>query len=169
MEGVAAEANIGLMTLYRHFRTKPALFRVVMETECSVPTLIPDRDAIWSMPVEQALRTFGEAVIEALCEDRQLALRRVVIAEAERFPELGRAWYEGGPAKGVADVSRYIAGRISTGEVNPVNPDVFARLYIALLDRLPIARLMAMAPSEPGAAAREAAEVARVLLGSRVA
>ena len=101
MERVASDAGIGLMTLYRHFRSKSALFRVVMETECSIATLIPDREAIWSRPPEEALQMFGEAIIAVLVTPRQLALRRLVIAEAERFPELGRAWYESGQKGGL--------------------------------------------------------------------
>ena len=89
MEGVAAAAGIGLMTLYRHFRVKPALFSTVMEAECGMVDLVPDPEALWCRPPEEALRLFGEAVVTVMASPQLTALRRVVIAEAERFPALG--------------------------------------------------------------------------------
>ena len=166
MERVASDARIGLMTLYRHFRTKSALFRVVMESECSIAELIPNREAIWSQPPEEALRMFGEAIIAVLVSPRQLALRRLVIAEAERFPELGQAWHESGPARGIAEVAGYVTARARAGDFPSTDPDAFARMYIGLLDRLPLQRLMALTLAEPEEIRAEAVQVAKTMLGS---
>ena len=44
-----------------------------------------------------------------------LQLRRLVMAEADRFPELGRALYHGGPGRAIAGLeSTYSDGRIAT-------------------------------------------------------
>ena len=169
MEGVAADAGIGLMTLYRHFRTKPALFRTVVHSECAMSTLIPDRDAIWRQPPRQALRTFGLAVITTLTEPGQLALRRLVIAEAEQFPELGRAWYEGGPGISVVDVRAYAAERMATGEILNGDADAFAQMYMALLDRLPLRRLIGLTAAEPPEIEAEVDAVVRIILGPATA
>ena len=128
MEGVASEAGIGLMTLYRHFRAKPALFSTVMEAECGMIDLVPDPDALWSRPPEEALQLFGVAIISVMASPRLVALRRVVIAEAQRFPALGRgvardragtragigaAVYRGSDARGRAAPGR--SGRVRGG------------------------------------------------------
>ena len=157
------------MTLYRHFRTKPALFRTVVHSECAMSTLIPDRDAIWRQPPRQALRTFGLAVITTLTEPGQLALRRLVIAEAEQFPELGRAWYEGGPGISVVDVRAYAAERMATGEILNGDADAFAQMYMALLDRLPLRRLIGLTAAEPPEIEAEVDAVVRIILGPATA
>ena len=138
MEGVATEAGIGLMTLYRHFRTKPALFSIVMEAECGMVDLVPDPEALWSRPPEEALRLFGVAVISVMASPRLIALRRVVIAEAQRFPALGRVWQETGPGRGKESVRRYVADQMHAGELRADDPEAFATAYMALLDRLPM-------------------------------
>ena len=111
------------------------------------------------------MRACGRAVVATLIEPGQLALRRLVIAEAEQFPELGRAWYEGGPGLGVADVSAYAAERMATGELPRGDADAFARMYMALLDRLPLQRLIGLTAAEPPEIEVEVDEVVRTVLG----
>ena len=165
MERVASEASIGLMTLYRHFRNKAALFQVVMETECAMATVVPDLQEVWARPPHEALQTFGEAVIKVLVSPRQLALRRLVIAEGARFPELGQAWHDYGPARGKAEVADYVARRIQANDMAATNIEAFARMYIGLLDRLPLARLMSLTSAGPDEIATEAAEIVAMMLG----
>ncbi len=164
MEGVAAEAGIGLMTLYRHFRGKPALFSTVMEAECGMVDLVPDPEALWSRPPEEALRLFAEAVVTVLTSPQLVALRRVVIAEAERFPTLGRAWQETGPGRGQESVRRYVSNRMRTGELRAGDPDAFAAAYMTLLDRLPVLVMTGLAAPDDAALAAEAASVSRMMM-----
>lgn len=115
MEGVAAAAEVGSMTLYRHFRAKPVLFATVMEAECGMVDLVPDPEALWSRPPAEALRLLGVGVVTVMASPRLIALRRVVIAGAERFPALGRAWQETAPGRGQEYVRRYVADRMCAG------------------------------------------------------
>ncbi len=48
--------------------------------------------------VRAALTAFGGGLLRFFLEDRALAIHRVVIGESTRFPELGRAFYDNGPA-----------------------------------------------------------------------
>ncbi len=166
MEGVAAEAGIGLMTLYRHFRAKPALFSTVMEAECGMVDLVPDPDALWSRPPEEALPLFGVAVISVLASPRLVALRRVVIAEAQRFPALGRVWQETGPKRGQEAVRRYVDGRMRAGEVRTGDPDMFAAAYMALLDRLPVMVMTGLVVPDDDEVAADAAAVSRLMMAA---
>ena len=164
MEGVAAEAGIGLMTLYRHFRTKPALFSTVMEAECGMVDLVPDPEALWSRLPGEALRLFGVAVISVMASPRLVSLRRVVIAEAQRFPALGRAWQETGPGRGQESVRRYVAGRMHAGELRADDPEAFAAAYMALLDRLPMMVMTGLIVPNDDDIVAEAASVSRIMM-----
>ena len=164
MEGVAAEAGVGLMTLYRHFRAKPALFSTVMEAECGMVDLVPDPAALWSKAPAEALHLFAVAVVTVMAAPQLIALRRVVIAEAQRFPALGRAWQETAPGRGHEYVRRYVADRMRSGELRPGDPGAFAAAYMALLDRLPVQVLTGFAAPEEEAIAAEAAGVTRMML-----
>lgn len=99
MDAVAAEAGASKRTVYQYFADKEELFAgVVLETV--------DRGYEYFKPYNEALAEVdGDRLEEALVAHARLALtgimtpeilrmRRLVIAEAERFPALGREYYE---------------------------------------------------------------------------
>ena len=91
MEGIAREAGVAKITLYRHFETKEQLFvEVARRAQLSV------RNSLGSMadpvaPLEQVLRQIIEKLYQGYTDPAYLAVSRMVIAEAGRFPKLGRA------------------------------------------------------------------------------
>ena len=57
----------------------------------------------------------GFAYIRFLCRPEKASAIRTVIAIAERMPELGRKFYESGPAKGIARLAAYFAAQVEAG------------------------------------------------------
>ena len=61
-------------------------------------------------------------MLRFLLEERALAIHRVVVGESVRFPELGRAFYENGPAVfrrafgALAGRARHAAGRLAVAD-----------------------------------------------------
>lgn len=91
MEGIAREAAVAKITLYRHFETKEDLFvevarRAQLGVRNSLGTMV-DKVA----PLEQVLREIIEKLYLGYTDPQYLAVSRLVIAEAGRFPKLGRA------------------------------------------------------------------------------
>lgn len=91
MEGIAREAGVAKLTLYRHFETKEQLFvEVARRAQLSVRerlgTMV-DRGA----PLEQVLREIIAKLYDGYTHPDYLAVMRMVIAESGRFPKLGRA------------------------------------------------------------------------------
>jgi TetR/AcrR family transcriptional repressor of mexJK operon len=97
---VAARASVSKQTLYKHFAGKQQLFgAVILETTAAVvealsavvaSTLGEAQDA------REAMRGLAEGFLRSLLQPDVVRLRRLVIAEADRFPEIGRAWFERG-------------------------------------------------------------------------
>lgn len=91
MEGIAREAGVAKLTLYRHFETKEQLFvQVARRAQLSV------RERLGSMvdrglPLEQVLRDIISRLYDSYTHPEYLSVLRLVIAEARRFPKLGRA------------------------------------------------------------------------------
>lgn len=97
---VAARASVSKQTLYKYFADKERLFAdVILDTtvhvveglSSSVARRLEDAE-----DVEAALRGLAEEWVSGLLQPDFLRLRRLVIAEADRFPELGRAWFDRG-------------------------------------------------------------------------
>jgi len=97
---VAARASVSKQTLYKHFPDKQQLFAaVILDTTAQVvdglsvavaETLDDAQD------VRKALRALADGLLRGLLQPDVLRLRRLVIAEADRFPGVGKAWFDKG-------------------------------------------------------------------------
>jgi TetR/AcrR family transcriptional repressor of mexJK operon len=97
---VAARASVSKQTVYRHFADKQHLFgAVIIETTAEVAGQLAGIAASTldgAQDVRKALRELADGWLRGLLQPDVLRLRRLVIAEAERFPEVGRAWFDQG-------------------------------------------------------------------------
>jgi AcrR family transcriptional regulator len=97
---VAARASVSKQTLYRYFADKEHLF-----AELILDTTIRTADGLCNIvastlqdaqDVRKALRDVADGWLDGMLQPDVVRLRRLVIAEAERFPEAGRAWFDRG-------------------------------------------------------------------------
>jgi TetR/AcrR family transcriptional regulator, mexJK operon transcriptional repressor len=79
-------------------------------------------------------------------------LRHIIVAEADRFPDLAAAWHAQGPAKTIED----LAGRLAA--LGPADPHRAAEQLMWLLIADPLMRSMFL----PGATLTAAERTARV-------
>ena len=96
---VAARAAVSKQTLYKHFADKQRLFaEVILETTVQLVdrlstvagTLLDTAD------VRSGLRELADGLLRGLLDPDVLRLRRLVITEADRFPDVGRDWFDRG-------------------------------------------------------------------------
>lgn len=109
MDDVAAAAGVGKQTVYRHFKSKEALFVGLVSSMCAEVGgfLASAQDEQSGSSPEAGLRELGWVLARSLITPDYLRLYRAIVAEAERLPELGREFYENG-----AKVVRAIAAQI---------------------------------------------------------
>jgi TetR/AcrR family transcriptional repressor of mexJK operon len=102
MDDVAASAGVGKQTVYRHFKSKEALFVGLVSSMCTdVGGILASAQGKKSGgSPEDELRELGWVLAQILITPDYLRLYRAIVAEAERLPELGQVFYENG-AKGV--------------------------------------------------------------------
>jgi TetR/AcrR family transcriptional regulator, mexJK operon transcriptional repressor len=115
---VATRAAVSKQTLYKHFADKQRLFaevildttvHVVDELSGAVTSALED-----AKDVRTALRALADAFLHGLLQPDVLRLRRLVIAEADRFPDVGRAWFDRGFERTLVvlgEAMRRLAGR----------------------------------------------------------
>lgn len=151
---IQREAGVSKSTVYAHYANKEALFVAVIEAECAAFT--ETVRAIEPRPgqLPEALAAVARAYLDVVLSPAGLALFRVVIAEAPRFPQLARTFYLAGPnaiAKVVAD---HLAGAQEAGEVDlaEIGRDAAANLFINLVRSEPQLQCLTHPDALPSAA-----------------
>jgi AcrR family transcriptional regulator len=100
MDQIAADAAVSKQTVYKQFQDKQHLFAaVITETTVEVVGRLADIAAHTlddAHDVRKALRDLADGWLRGMLQPDVLRLRRLVIAEADRFPEVGRAWFDRG-------------------------------------------------------------------------
>lgn len=97
-----------------------------------------------------------------------LSLRRLIIAEAERFPDLARRYYEQAPARGVDVIVDCLRPYVDTGLVRADDVRLAAThfAYLALSVAQDRALFLPTEPPTPQERDRLAAAAARAFLAS---
>ena len=115
MGEIARAAGVSKGTLYVYFENKEQLFEAIVHGQCQVQAeglfnLDPaDRD------VEAVLTRLGTGLVAMMCEPSRASSLRTVIAIAARMPEIGKKFYETGPACGIAMLGSYLETQVDAG------------------------------------------------------
>jgi AcrR family transcriptional regulator len=100
MDEVAARAGVSKQTVYKQFENKERLFaEIVLGTSDVVMDELVQAYADTldgAVDAQEALRALARRLLQSLTADSVLKLRRLVIAEADRFPEVCGAWFNSG-------------------------------------------------------------------------
>lgn len=139
MDEVARLAGASKQTVYKHFGSKQQLF-IDLVTSMTVTTGDPigHETADASGDVAETLTALAVSMLDAVLDPRILRLRRLVIGEANRFPELGRALFEHGPARAMAGVQRRLQAWIDAGALPPHDTGTAAQHYNWLVMGAPL-------------------------------
>ena len=106
VDAIAARAGVSKATVYSHFADKQALFVACAAAEsAAMRGRLADVLATATGEPAHDLAQVGEALLRGLMRPGTLALRRVLVAESGRFPELGRTFHD--------DASSSVKGRIA--------------------------------------------------------
>lgn len=129
MSAIAARLGGSKGTLYNYFKNKEDLFAAMMERQCgALQAQLFEAPSAGREPRDY-LGHYGRSFLTILMGPQQMAIYRVVIAEAERFPELGRAFYESGPRVVMARMADYLADLMDEGVLRRADPLIAAQHF----------------------------------------
>lgn len=151
MSTIAARVGGSKGTLYTYFKNKEELFEAYVRRHCTW-----QREEMYALSgdgetIEKVLTRLGRNFLRSVMSDYNLRHFRMITAEAERSPAIGQAFYESGPASGIALLARLLTDAQDKGQLRLDDTEAAAHQFMALCqNRMLKARLCAAmsAPTE---------------------
>lgn len=172
MDEVAQLSGVSKQTIYNHFGSKEDLFIALVswmsasagETVRPEPLKLPEGSDLAGYLEEYAVRQ-----LTVVLDPRLLRLRRLVIGEAPRFPQLARALWENGPVRAINALAELFSQLSDAGILHATDAGVAAETYNWLVMSAPLNQAMLMgddAIPDAKALRRHAREAVRVFLAA---
>jgi len=145
IEAIAHRARISKRTFYSRFRDKAELFGAVVRRV--IDRLRPSDDAslFAGGTAEEILLRLAQFILRAALTPDALALHRVILAEAKRFPELALVVTEqGGSSEAVTRIAALLEREARAGEVALDDPIFAAAQFLQMVVALPQRRALGL-------------------------
>jgi TetR/AcrR family transcriptional regulator, mexJK operon transcriptional repressor len=145
IEMVAQRARIAKRTFYHRFPDKAALFAAVVHRIIEAlrpPAGTPLYDA---GSLEKVLQRLASLILRASLTPMALSLNRLIVAEAQRFPELAAiVAREGGRAQLVKQIATLLEREVQAGSLAIGRPEFAAEQFLQLVVASPQRRALGL-------------------------
>jgi len=129
---IAVVADVSKRTLYKYFRSKTELFSaVIAERAVAYQSMLVAHTNIHEDPRE-VLIEFARNYVQMVLAPEALDLRRIVIAESQRFPDIAREFYTVGAKRGAEILIDYLKKLDASGILRVPDPMVTADQFSSL-------------------------------------
>ncbi|MCF3935675.1 TetR/AcrR family transcriptional regulator [Acuticoccus sp. M5D2P5] len=117
MDKIAQAAGVSKGTLYVYFRNKEELFQALVmldRAEAAEQVFKIEED---DREPEEVLLQLGRRFVGLMTKPDHIALIRMVMGAAEKVPDVGRTFYEMGPAYGTKRLAAYLTTQVERGKL----------------------------------------------------
>lgn len=164
MDEVAAKAAVSKQTVYKQFEDKEHLFaEIILGTTVQVVEGFTESFADVIDQATDARKAFSDLArrfLGTLTQPDILRLRRLVLAEADRFPEIAAAWFERGFHRSLVLLGEAMQRLAARGMLrNLPDPTLAAYQFAGLVMYKPMNQVM-FAGTDAGPAAAELDSIA---------
>jgi TetR/AcrR family transcriptional regulator, mexJK operon transcriptional repressor len=136
MDDISAEAGVSKRTVYNNFDDKAGLFRdVVMRAADVAERFAHDAAIELDDPVDLpgALSQLARRLVSDVTSRRVVQLRRLLIGEAHRFPELATEYYRRAPGTVMTTIADAFARLADRGRLQISDPERAAEHFAFLV------------------------------------
>lgn len=142
MGEIAKAAGVSKGTLYVYFDSKEALFEALTVEEkrglAEVLFHLDPQDA----DLGSVLTRLGRTYLTEMSRPSHVQIIRMVIGATEKFPRLGQAFYEAGPACGIGRLTQYLDTQVAAGRLVAADTELAAKHFMHLCQAGMLTRLL---------------------------
>lgn len=126
---IVRRAGVSKGTLYNYFPEKKSLFTAFVEDECRKQANLLFKADGQPEDIEAFLRACASKLVKLLLSPSMQGIYRLAVAEAQRFPELARTFYDSGPDLGTRRLAQVLSGAVARGDLQIDDVDLAAHQF----------------------------------------
>ena len=126
VDDIVREAGVSKATLYSYFSDKRLLFLEVAKLECQAQSEAAVAQAVSTGTPREALTLVATRMVRFFMSDVGMQVYRIVVGESQRFPEIGREFYNSGPAQVREKLKRLLQKGVEEGRLEIDDIDLAA-------------------------------------------
>lgn len=130
---IAQRAGVSKPTIYAQFSGKEELFVEILTSVCDSLAAPMVEEGAGTEDLQTILQRIATSYTKAVLKPDVIALHRLFLAEAERFPTLARRYFEAGPDRAHQALARFLAARMLQGEIRSQDSMMLAELFAAMV------------------------------------
>ena len=138
MNNLAKRSGSSKSTIYKHFRSRQALFVAVLEEKLRDHLAPIEKLDLTTLSIEEGLKLIGRTGIKVITSKDHINLCRIIYAEAERIPQVGKTYYEHGPKRGMAGVANYLSTMVERGRIKCADTSLAAEYFWGMILHKPM-------------------------------
>jgi TetR/AcrR family transcriptional repressor of mexJK operon len=145
MEDIATKAGVSKQTVYKHFADKKQLFaEIVLATTSHVDQVVDlvAKSLNDTQNLNEDLAALARRFVTELMDVELLQIRRLVLANADRMPELGRKWYANGFERVLAGLATHFQKLAERDLLHFEDPLLAANHFVGMLLWIPVNEAM---------------------------
>ena len=136
VDQIAASAEVSKQTVYKHFGDKQELLQAIVNNALE-STVAPFLERIGALAdtadLEADLTALAADYLRAVLQEPVVQLRRLVVGEANRVPELAQLYYDQAPARTLAAFAGCFSALHDRGLLHVPEPAIAAEHFAFLI------------------------------------
>lgn len=133
MDAIAREAGASKATVYAYFASKEELFGAVIAREGEQYFRGFSAGELDPRAVEASLAEIARRFLDLVLSPDAIAINRIIISEAARFPQLGEVFWRAGPERTRVQIEAFLRRAAAAGTLAVADTRVAAEQFVALL------------------------------------
>jgi AcrR family transcriptional regulator len=133
IDAIIERAGGSKRNIYNTFKNKEGLFSAIVTQNADRILSSLLIEGIEGRDLQETLTAFGRQLLEAYMSPSLLGVYRIAIAEANRFPNLVKAFYERGPGRATARLAEILEEAGKRGEVRTGDYPRMADQFVGMI------------------------------------
>jgi AcrR family transcriptional regulator len=127
-----AAGGISPGLIYWYFKDKEDLFLSIVRERAAIFQLADHPERLMELPPREGLALIGRTYLSIFKVPGNVAILRILVAEAIRFPQIAEMFYKQAAGRFLGLLSQYLQYQVDLGRLRPHDTAIAARSFLGM-------------------------------------